>query len=151
MSSTFEMSTEAAVRGQTAATPQVTKKNRQQLKPLHLKQTMLQGPSEKRNKFSFSIKLSPRASVWREINDKGAADQSLGASTDAPRHLLMPGVCREKTTACSKREATQVQLLLVPNAPHWIKPTLSSMSASNAIFPHTRIYHNFTQLTIFVA
>lgn len=87
MSSTFEMSTEAAVRGQTAATPQVTKKNRQQLKPLHLKQTMLQGPSEKRNKFSFSIKLSPRASVWREINDKGAADQSLGASTEPP------GIC----------------------------------------------------------
>lgn len=42
---------------------------------------MLQGPSEKRNTFSFAIKLSPRASVWREINDKGAADQSLGAST----------------------------------------------------------------------
>lgn len=63
--------------------PQVTKKKRQQLKPLHLKQTMLQGPSESRNKFSFSIKLSPRASVWREINDKGAADQqSLGASIE---------------------------------------------------------------------
>lgn len=63
--------------------PQVTKKNRQQLKPLHLKQTMLQGPTESKNKFSFSIKLSPRASVWREINDKGAADQqSLGASTE---------------------------------------------------------------------
>lgn len=113
--------------------PQVTKKNRQDQTYLHLKQKMFQGLEETGLYFS-----SPSdCGLEQDINDRqGSCGSTQPGGINTYPSLKYEGL-GEKTQACTKRENTQVQLLLTTHAPQWIKNKHTTQAPCANLTTHT--------------